>query len=141
MTFTRGRGENRQIPSGLRVKPATCAAIRRLRRTVKAAAITIGSAIAAAAIERIFFAAPRWRGSVSDHFDGERFHNRERGWQTEGSFLKWQATREPGEWPEHPEATYGPPPPNRVDDGRLRITFINHSTTLIQMDGCNILTD
>ena len=29
----------------------------------------------------------------------------------------------------------------RVDDGRLRITFINHSTTLIQIDGVNILTD
>ena len=26
-------------------------------------------------------------------------------------------------------------------DGRLRITFINHSTTLIQIDGVNILTD
>lgn len=108
---------------------------------MKSAAITIGSAIAAAAIERIFFAAPRWRGSVSDHFDGERFHNHERGWQTEGSFLKWQATRERGVWPEHPEANYGPPPPERVDGGRLRVTFINHSTTLIQMDGVNILTD
>src|SRR5207244_12608604 len=43
--------------------------------------------------------------------------------------------------PEHPEATYGPPPPKRVSGGRLRITFINHSTTLIQMDGVNILTD
>jgi L-ascorbate metabolism protein UlaG (beta-lactamase superfamily) len=108
---------------------------------VKATAIAIGSGLAAAAIERIVFAAPRWRGSISDHFDGERFHNRERGWQTEGSFLKWQATRERGAWPEHPEAAYGPAPPARVDDGRLRITFINHSTTLIQMDGVNILTD
>jgi L-ascorbate metabolism protein UlaG (beta-lactamase superfamily) len=112
-----------------------------MRRTAKAAAITIGSALAVAAIERIFFAAPEWRGAPSDHFDGQRFHNRERGRQTEGSFLKWQATREPGVWPEHPEATPGPPPPERVDDGRLRVTFVNHSTTLIQMDGVNILTD
>jgi L-ascorbate metabolism protein UlaG (beta-lactamase superfamily) len=113
-----------------------------MRRTVKAAAISIGSALAAAAIERIFFAAPKWKGAPSDHFDGERFHNRERGRQTEGSFLKWQATREAGGvWPEHPEAMPGPPPPERVDDGRLRVTFINHSTTLIQMDGVNILTD
>jgi L-ascorbate metabolism protein UlaG (beta-lactamase superfamily) len=112
-----------------------------VRGTAKAAAITIGSALLAAAIERIFFASPRWRGAASDHFDGERFHNRERGRQTEGSFLKWQATRERGEWPEHPEAMYGPPPPERVDGGRLRVTFINHSTTLIQMDGVNILTD
>jgi len=112
-----------------------------MRRTTRASLITIGSAIAAAAIERIFFAAPKWRGALSDHFDGERFHNRERGRQTEGSFLKWQATREAGEWPEHPEATYGPKPPERVDGGRLRVTFVNHSTTLIQMDGVNILTD
>jgi L-ascorbate metabolism protein UlaG (beta-lactamase superfamily) len=112
-----------------------------VRRTAKAAAITIGAAVAAAAIERIFFAAPRWRGPVSDHFDDQRFHNREHGWQTEESFLKWQATRERGEWPDHPDAAYGPPPPERVDGGRLRITFINHSTTLIQLDGVNILTD
>jgi L-ascorbate metabolism protein UlaG (beta-lactamase superfamily) len=115
--------------------------MRRMRRTAKAAAITIGSMVAAAAIERIFFAAPRWRGPVSDHFDGERFRNHETGWQSEGSFLKWMANRERGAWPEHPEAVYGPPPPQRVVDGRLRITFINHATTLIQMDGLNILTD
>lgn len=112
-----------------------------MRRTAKAAAITIGSALLAAAIERIVFASPRWRGRVSDHFDGERFHNRERRSETRRSVLKWQLTREPGRWPEHPEATYGPPPPERVDGGRLRVTFINHSTTLIQMDGVNILTD
>jgi L-ascorbate metabolism protein UlaG (beta-lactamase superfamily) len=112
-----------------------------MRRTAKAAAITIGAAVGAAVIERIFFASPRWRGNVSGHFDGERFHNLEPGRQTEGSFLKWQATRERGEWPDHPDARYGPPPPERVDGGRLRVTFINHSTTLVQMDGVNILTD
>src|SRR5438552_4004804 len=135
-----GEGYQQWIRGAVGTAACICAAIRRVRRTAKAAGITIGSALAAAAIER-FFAAPRWRGSVSDHFDGKRFHNRERGWQTEGSFLKWQATREPGAWPEHPEATYGPPPPERVDGGRLRITFVNHSTTLIQMDDVNILTD
>jgi L-ascorbate metabolism protein UlaG (beta-lactamase superfamily) len=112
-----------------------------MRPSAKAVAITIGSVVAAAAIERIFFASPRWDGAVSDHFDGQRFHNHERGWQTEGSFLKWQATRRRGEWPAHAEARYGPAPPRRVADGRLCVTFINHSTTLIQMDGVNILTD
>jgi L-ascorbate metabolism protein UlaG (beta-lactamase superfamily) len=29
----------------------------------------------------------------------------------------------------------------RIDDGRLRVTFVNHATTLVQMDGVNILTD
>ena len=112
-----------------------------MRRTAKAATLTIGGALAAAAIERIFFASPRYRGAITDHFDGQRFHNRERGWQTEGSFLKWQVSRQPGEWAEHSDDVYGSPPPERVESGRLRVTFINHSTTLIQMDGVNILTD
>jgi L-ascorbate metabolism protein UlaG (beta-lactamase superfamily) len=111
-----------------------------MKRTKKAA-IAISSAIGAAAIERFVFASPRWRGAVSDHFDGEKFFNREDGWQSERSFLKWMANRERGAWPEHPDAIYGPPPPERVGEGRLRITFINHSTTLIQMDDVNILTD
>ncbi|MEA2240140.1 MAG: hypothetical protein QOC81_4864 [Thermoanaerobaculia bacterium] len=111
-----------------------------MRKWTKAA-VAIGSALGAAAIERLVFAAPRWRGPVSDHFDGERFRNHERGRQSEGSFLKWMANRERGAWPQHPEVVYGPAPPERVGDGRLRVTFINHSTTLIQMDGVNILTD
>ena len=40
-------------------------------------------------------------------------------------------------------ATYRrrPPPPERVGPGELRVTFINHATTLIQLDGINLLTD
>ncbi len=112
-----------------------------MRKTAKAAAITIGAALGAVAIERIFFASPRWRGAVSDHFDGERFYNHEREGRAEGSVLKWMATRQWGEWPEHRDEIYGPAPPERVGEGRLRVTFINHSTTLIQMDGVNFLTD
>src|ERR1700690_891091 len=112
-----------------------------MRRWTKTAAIMGGAALGVAAIERFLFGAPRWRGAVSDHFDGDRFHNLEKGWQTAGSFLKWQREREHGAWPDHPEETWGPPPPERVGDGRLRVTFINHSTTLIQIDGTNILTD
>jgi L-ascorbate metabolism protein UlaG (beta-lactamase superfamily) len=112
-----------------------------MRKTAKAAGITIGAALGAVAIERIFFASPRWRGAVSDHFDGRRFHNRERVGRAEGSVLKWMATRQRGEWPEHRDEIYGPAPPERVGEGRLRVTFINHSTTLIQLDGVNFLTD
>src|SRR5688572_3378031 len=87
------------------------------------------------------FAAPRHRGPVSDHFDGSRFHNHHSGWQSEGSFLKWQLTAKRGPWRHWVDAPAGPAPPVRVSDGRLRVTFINHATTLIQMDGLNILTD
>jgi L-ascorbate metabolism protein UlaG (beta-lactamase superfamily) len=78
---------------------------------------------------------------VSDHFDGKRFHNLEAGVQQDGSFLKWMLNRERGTWNWTPDAPFGPPPPQRVGDGRLHVTFINHATTLIQLDGLNILTD
>src|SRR5207302_224499 len=31
--------------------------------------------------------------------------------------------------------------PIRVNEGELRITFVNHATVLVQMDGLNVLTD
>jgi L-ascorbate metabolism protein UlaG (beta-lactamase superfamily) len=102
----------------------------------------VAAALAAAsvALER-WFASPRYRGPVTDHFDGRHFHNHQSGWQSEGSFLKWQATKEPGPWREWVEEPPGPPPPVRIDDGRLRVTFVNHATTLVQVDGVNVLTD
>ena len=84
-------------------------------------------------------AAPHYHGPISDHFDGERFHNREEARQ--GSFLKWQLRRERGFWPAWVDEAPGPPPPRRVGGGRLRVTFINHATLLIQMDDLNVLTD
>jgi L-ascorbate metabolism protein UlaG (beta-lactamase superfamily) len=89
------------------------------------------------------FAAPPYHGPRTDHFDGERFHNLT---DTEHgafglAFWRWQWTRKPGPWGDHPDAPFGPPPPRRVGRGELRVTFVNHSTVLIQMDGLNILTD
>jgi L-ascorbate metabolism protein UlaG (beta-lactamase superfamily) len=49
--------------------------------------------------------------------------------------------RQNGFWRQWVNAPPGPPPPGRVDDGRLRLTFVNHATMLIQMDGVNVLTD
>src|SRR5213078_1852914 len=106
------------------------------------AAFGVGAAIGAAAIERNCLAAPRYRGPVTDHFDGAHFHNRVGGWERgDGSFLQWQMTREPGFWPEWVDDEPGPPPPRRVGGGQLRVTFINHATMLIQMDDINVLTD
>jgi L-ascorbate metabolism protein UlaG (beta-lactamase superfamily) len=83
-----------------------------------------------------------YRGPVTDHFDGEHFYNpASQVPHGSGGLLKWLANREQGPWREWTDAPPGPPPPARVSDGGLRVTFIGHSTVLIQMDGMNFLTD
>jgi len=61
-----------------------------MNRAVKRMAIGAGVVGGAVAVERYLIAAPRYRGPVSDHFDGERFRNADPSWQSERSFLKWQ---------------------------------------------------
>jgi L-ascorbate metabolism protein UlaG (beta-lactamase superfamily) len=109
-----------------------------VKRAAKAAAVAAGAFGTAVVLDQIFATRP-YDGPVSDHFDGERFHNPDRNWQREGDFLKWIVNRDRGFWPKWVDATHGEAPPRRVDD--LRVTFINHSTTLIQVGGINILTD
>jgi L-ascorbate metabolism protein UlaG (beta-lactamase superfamily) len=84
-----------------------------------------------------------WRGPKSDHFDGRRFFTPgaprlDARLANLGRFL---ATRKPEPWPAFRKLPYGPKPPARVPDGALRVTFINHATVLIQLDGVNLLTD
>ena len=96
---------------------------------------------AAAAVGCWTFSVPRYRGPRSDHFDGERFFLKGappvQGFK---GFAKWQASRERGPWRPYAELPPGPPPPRRVI-GAMRVTFVNHATTLIQLDGINVLTD
>jgi L-ascorbate metabolism protein UlaG (beta-lactamase superfamily) len=78
----------------------------------------------------------------SDHFDGRRFFNpevatRTRLWQ----MLRWLATRRKQRWPRWVEDEAAPGPPEAVGVGELALTFVNHSTFLLQMDGLNVLTD
>jgi len=87
------------------------------------------------------FSAPGYRGPVSDHFDGEKFFMagvRQGGFL---SLLRWLLTRSQGKWTHRNDLRPGPPPPERVDDAKLRVTFVNHATVLIQTGGLNILTD
>src|SRR6185436_4851336 len=71
-----------------------------------------------------------------------KFHNPEgparRGFL---GFLRWKLIGKRGEWNRWTESHAGAPPPRRVDEDKLRITFINHATVLIQTGGLNILTD
>jgi L-ascorbate metabolism protein UlaG (beta-lactamase superfamily) len=46
-----------------------------------------------------------------------------------------------GTWTPGTPGNPHPPPPVRVEAGALRVTLVNHSTVLLQLDGLNILTD
>ncbi len=76
---------------------------------------------------------------LSDHFNGRRFHNPVPRTHGFADLLRWIANRKQGYWPETTSNTYAPAPPKRVAD--LRVTFIGHTTLLVQMNGLNILTD
>jgi L-ascorbate metabolism protein UlaG (beta-lactamase superfamily) len=86
------------------------------------------------------FTAPGYQGPQRSNFDGRVFSNQD-AIPEHGFFdlLKWRITRDPEEWVVIEDAVPGTPPSERVDD--LRVTFINHSTILIQINGLNILTD
>lgn len=89
----------------------------------------------------ISISGPKHDGQVSDHFDGQKFFT-PGGRKPEGfgGVLKWMTNRERGEWKEDMSPAYGTHPLARENEN-IRITFINHSTFLIQVDGLNILTD
>jgi L-ascorbate metabolism protein UlaG (beta-lactamase superfamily) len=110
---------------------------RRLQRVGAAVVLLFGSAWL---LEACLFAAPRYHGPPSDHFDGSRFHNPDDA-QPSSNVLRWWMNRQPGPWDRDPAGTYGPAPAARVDGGRMRVTWINHATALLQMDGLNVLTD
>lgn len=80
-------------------------------------------------------------GPTTGHFDGSRFFNPEGSDHTFGDELKWFRQMETIEWPKWLNDAQQPPPVERVGPGDLRVTFINHATVLIQMDGLNIITD
>ena len=81
--------------------------------------------------------------TVSDHFDGTRFFNRENetGAYTFIERMKWLWSTKLVEWPEWIDDKKQPPPKKDVALRELRVTHINHATMLIQVDTVNILTD
>ena len=88
-----------------------------------------------------YVSAPKYSGSRSDHFDGKKFIN-PAGVQAKGlkEVFMWMINRKRGEWNENKTESYGRRPLSREKE-TIRITFVNHSTFLIQVDGLNILTD
>ena len=88
-------------------------------------------------------AAPKYEGKVSNHFDGKKFFNPS-GKNSKGLLdaVKWQREkREKGVWNKADDFQYSPKPTPSVLGDDLRVTYIGHSTVLLQFDGLNILTD
>jgi L-ascorbate metabolism protein UlaG (beta-lactamase superfamily) len=77
---------------------------------------------------------------ASDHFNGRRFFTPGApGPRPFADVVRWMMNRHPEPWTQEPDAPFLVPP-LQVNDG-LRVTFVNHSTVLIQTAGMNILTD
>lgn len=86
--------------------------------------------------------APAYHGARSDHFDGKHFFNYERTpeRQLEDAIRREEPGRHRGHWDKWQE-TPTDTPPRRVAGRHLRVSFVNHSTVLVQTDDLNILID
>ncbi len=106
--------------------------------------IILGSALMVAVsflLVGMLISAPAHNGPASDHFDGKKFINPGNA-QAKGlrDVFQWMMQRQQGPWTEIKETSYGEKPTANIHDG-IKITFVNHSTFLIQVNGVNILTD
>jgi len=89
-------------------------------------------------LDRIYY-----RGPVSDHFDGAHFFNpgaRESRRLDPRRYLNRWAQGERAAWPERVPVRPTVPPRGLAGDDML-VTWIGHSTVLVQTAGLNILTD
>ena len=83
-----------------------------------------------------------YKGPTSDHFDGIRFYN---PWNPilpkSSDLIRWKISAKPKPWSKKIKAFSNDIPPNHIEGNTLRISFVGHSTMLIQTAGLNILTD
>lgn len=92
-------------------------------------------------LDRVYY-----RGSKSDHFDGQRFFNPDGGDSFAGGHnlprtaIDFYLGRGRVAWPDVVPVTPTRPVP-RVDGEAMRVTWVGHATVLIQTRGLNILTD
>jgi L-ascorbate metabolism protein UlaG (beta-lactamase superfamily) len=77
---------------------------------------------------------------ISNHFNGKTFFNPGPE-HTFSDMLRWMWQMKTIKWPKWIDDEKQTLPPERVGKGQLKVTYINHSTVLIQVDSINILTD
>lgn len=84
----------------------------------------------------------RYHGPPSDHFDGVRFFS-PHGLTLRSTWdlVKWKFTTKPARWPRKVKNERIPHLAARVESGQAVLTFVNHVTMLVQVNGLNVLTD
>lgn len=89
-----------------------------------------------------FSAKERYVGG--DHYNSQNGKFFNPGLDSEKSFwdlAKWLTTRNMEDWPEWLENEVEPKLPSSLTKHEMAVTFINHSSFLLQFNGLNILTD
>ncbi len=86
-------------------------------------------------------AAPGHKGPKSDHFDGKKFGLPDQH-KARSLFdiIKWGVSGDRGSWIKHDENKYQARLKPLIDND-INVTYVNHSTFLLQLNGLNILTD
>jgi L-ascorbate metabolism protein UlaG (beta-lactamase superfamily) len=105
-----------------------------------AAALCFAPILVPPFLDRIYY-----RGPPSDHYDGRHFFNPEDRADPirhvgAGFAARWATGQGRVPWPDHVPVT-PTKPPARVEGKRMLVTWIGHSTVLVQTAGLNILTD
>ena|SRR5271170_2412478 len=87
-----------------------------------------------------------YQGPASDHFDGERFFDRDGAPPRSRRDLlrwfidrRWRGTR--AKWPAWAPSPYADSPPARVEGAVWRISYVGHASWLLQTAGLNMLLD
>ena len=89
-----------------------------------------------------YLSAPVYKGPKSDHFDGKVFFSPlGPNHHTVPTVLKYLLTRKPEKWTRNYETFVRSEPLAKVREGEINVSFVNHSTFLIQTSKLNILTD
>lgn len=89
----------------------------------------------------VYFRRPYYKGPVSDHFDGKVFRNIPPRDRTFRQLAQWLLNRKATPWPAWVPIEKQAKPQERVLGHEMVVTFVNHSTLLLQWEGHNFLTD
>jgi L-ascorbate metabolism protein UlaG (beta-lactamase superfamily) len=90
---------------------------------------------------------PLYYGPITDHFDGKKFHNYDpsKGVFSLQDIMKWQYYEFRDDikklWPKYLDDVVEAKVEERVYGEKIKVTFVNHATFLIQANGINYLTD